>query len=165
MNDFSSDENKNEDELINNLIESHTKGLEGDGSQESENKSEPNEPPSEDMQKVLDEHKIEIAPKTYKKFVVNVNNEYVEFFENLAPNVRSKMINNFIKSEIENKSRNRRRKKAVKFIKHFLIVLLTIVIGFPVIFYLVNYSIKSTLNSYKYMQVNFERLYQQKHMK
>ena len=109
MNDFSSDENKNEEELINNLIESHTKELEGDTPKEAENKPESPEPQSEDMQKVLDEHKIEIAPKTYKKFVVNVNNEYVEFFENLAPNIRSKMINNFIKSEIENKSRNKRR--------------------------------------------------------
>lgn len=104
------------------------------------------------------------TPKTSKKFVINIQNEYIEYFEELLPEKRSELINNFLKNEVENVSVNRRKKLIARFLKHLLIILITIVVGFPIIFYVVNSSIQSTLKSYNYMQVNFERLYQQKNI-
>ncbi|MDD3238407.1 MAG: hypothetical protein PHV37_09975 [Candidatus Gastranaerophilales bacterium] len=158
--EYTAEKLPSEQDLIEQLIKSHSPETPQDAEKPKEEKAEN----SEDMQKVLDENNIEIAPKDYKKFVINVKKEYVDYFENLSTDSRSKLINGFLKSEIDNKAKNQRKKVVAKFLRHFLIILLTIVIGFPIIFFIVNSSIKSTINSYKYMQVNFERLYQQKAM-
>ncbi len=103
--------------------------------------------------------------KRTKKFVIHVDKENINYFENLEPAERSKIINEFLIQKIENLSTDRKKRIIARTIKHICIVLITIVLGFPLIFYIVNKSIVSSLNSYKYMQVNFERLYQQKAIK
>ncbi len=171
MSDNLSENNQNEEELINKLIQEHTANVAGPEVTDSQPTPLTEQELSalsqvENIQSLLEQADQEERPmpKTSKKFVVNVQNEYVDFFEELSPEKKSLLINEFLKKEIENKGKYRIRKKAIRIIKHVLIILLTIVIGFPVIFYLVNTSIQSTLKSYKYMQVNFERLYQQKNM-
>lgn len=194
MNNFSMDENEqNQEDLINQLIQAHTNAGENSEKESSEPSekteetecSEETENVANDVnndetpaQEVITVGAIENIdsliqqadqeepppPKTSKKFVINIQNEYVEYFEELLPEKRSEMVNNLLKNEIANSSTYKRKKIIARFLRHLLVVLITIVIGFPIIFYIVNSSIQSTLKSYKYMQVNFERLYQQKNI-
>lgn len=177
MNNFSSDEeDQNKEDLINELIQAHSENIETDQNKTTE-ETTPQETPDaeetittigevENIQNLIQESDAQTVapPKTSKKFVVNIQNDYVDYFEDLLPEKRSKLINDFLKNEIDNKGKNRRKKQIARFLRHVLIILLTIVIGFPLIFYIVNSSIQSTLKSYNYMQVNFERLYQQKNL-
>ena len=167
MTDNLSENNQNQEEIIQKLINEHTEGINNTPSTEALTEKEAaalNQ--VENIQNLIDQADEEDKPKpkTSKKFVVSVNNEYIEYFEDLSPESRSKLVNDFLKKEIENRGKNRVKRKVVKIIRHILVILLTIVIGFPLIFLLVNTSIHSTLKSYKYMQVNFERLYQQKNI-
>ncbi len=171
MSDNLSENNQNQEELINKLIQEHTEGAQPSESESpSQNVLTEQEAAAlgqvENIQSLIDQADEEEKPKpkTSKKFVISVNNEFVSYFEDISPEDRSKIVNNFLQKEIENKGKNRVKKRIVRIIKHVLIILLTIIIGFPLIFYIVNTSMESTLKSYKYMQVNFERLYQQKNI-
>lgn len=109
--------------------------------------------------------KAGIEEKRVKKFVIHINAENVEYFENLHPEDRNKLINSFLEAKNSSVSKEKRKKIVAEFLRHFLIILLTLVIGFPIIFYIVNKSITSTIKSYEYMQVNFGKLYQEKALK
>ncbi len=170
MSDNLSENSQKQEELIDKLIQQNSENAQPVGEAASQNVLTEQEISAlgqvENIQNLIAQADEEDKPqpKTSKKFVVSVQNEFVEFFEDLSVEKRSSLINDYLKKEIENKGKNRLRKKAVRIIKHILIILLTIVIGFPIIFFLVNTSIQSTLKSYNYMQVNFERLYQQKNI-
>ena len=105
-----------------------------------------------------------LPPKSSKKFVISIKNDYLDYFEEMTPEKRSETINNFLKEQIATIDKRRRKKYIAKILRHLLIIVITVIIGFPLIFILVNHSLQSTLKSYKYMQVNFGKLYEQKNL-
>lgn len=109
--------------------------------------------------------KISSEERKIKKFVIHIDAENIEYFEGLHPEDRNKLINEYLEAKISSISKERKKKFVAQFLRHLLIVILTIVIGFPIVFYIVNKSITSTIKSYQYMQVNFGKLYQEKAMK
>lgn len=153
MNDFSNEENQNKD------FNSENSHLNDDKDLQEAN----NELPKILSDGLREEIELKRENKKTKKFVIPINNEYIEFFENLSPDERTEIVNNILKTKIENLEHDRKIRFLKFLLKHLIIIAMTIIIGFPIIFYIVNTSINSTLKSYKYMQINFEKLYQQKY--
>lgn len=122
---------------------------------------------TEDIKSLIPESERDTSSeeKKPKKFVIHIQPENIDYFESLSADDRSKIINTFLFSHLSRAAKDRRKKIIVNLLRHIFVILLTIVIGFPIIFYIVNKSITSTLKSYQYMQVNFERLYQERAIK
>ena len=97
-----------------------------------------------------------------KKFVVSIKPENLEFFESLPSEKRTEVVNTIISAYRDEQKDDVDTVKTKKFIKHLIVVVLTIAIGFPLVFYITNASIEATVNSYREVQNNFEKLYQQK---
>lgn len=102
--------------------------------------------------------------KNYKKYVVRMHKENTAFLDNLSHEERNKLFNKCIKDVITNQVSEKKKRLAQEAIRHIIVIIITVIIGIPLTFHVVNFSIKSTLKSYKYMQINFEKLYQQKQL-
>ncbi len=165
MDNFSQEENSKNSELESNSAqEQNSVPQRGEFIQISESSIKQNDP--ENIQDLIKEAdaKAGLQPKLYKKFVISVKNDLVDYFEEMTPEKRNEIINEFLKDRISTKDKRRRKKLIAKFLRHLLIIVLTIVIGFPLVFVIVNHSLQSTIKSYKYMQVNFGKLYEQKNL-
>lgn len=112
----------------------------------------------------IPEENDEKKPKNYKKYVFRIQQEYTAFLDALSYDEKNKIINKSLKEIIANQSSEKRKMIFKEAVRHLIIILVTLIIGIPLTFKIVNFSIKSTLKSYKYMQVNFEKLYQQKQL-
>ncbi len=112
----------------------------------------------------IPEENLDKKPKNYKKYVFRIQQEYTAFLDNLSYDEKNKIINKSLKDIIANQASERRKIMFKEGVRHLIIILVTLIIGIPLTFKIVNFSIKSTLKSYNYMQVNFEKLYQQKQL-
>jgi Fe2+ transport system protein B len=101
------------------------------------------------------------APRA-KKFVVMVNPENVEYFDNLEMDERTQVFNKLLSEYIINSKKEKRKTYLIKFSKHMFVSLLTILISLPIMFLVVNKSIQLTVKNYKEVQNNFEKLYESK---
>ena len=182
MDNFSPENNEqNQNDMIDELIQAHTNNIAKQEAESTETQlpapveatpvpqAEEKLVPPDDIENITElvkkaDEEANLPPKTTKKFVISINNEYIDYFDELSNEDRAELVNSYLKKDIDTKDKQRLKKKILLILKHILIVLLTVVIGFPVIFKLVNTSIQSTLKSYKYMQVNFEKLYQEKNI-
>lgn len=109
----------------------------------------------------IDDEYYDIAPRE-KKYVVAISPKNVPYFEELSPEKRTCIINNLIEEYQEKQRLNPEIERSKRFFKHSLVVVGTILIGLPLFFFVVNASIEATANSYRAVQNNFEKLYQQK---
>lgn len=99
------------------------------------------------------------GPKA-KKFVVMVNSENVEFFDNIPMDERTQLFNTLLTNYKEGKKRDKQTKHLVKFSKHMLLGIFVVLISLPIMFVIVNKSIELTINNYKDVQNSFEKLYE-----
>jgi len=97
-----------------------------------------------------------------KKYVVSINPDIVPMFDKMTPEKRTELVNKLISEHIEAQKHTPEEVRIKKLITHSLVVFVTIAVGFPAIFFLTNASIEATVNSYRQIQGNFEKLYQQK---
>lgn len=97
-----------------------------------------------------------------KKYVFAIQPDAVPVLDRLLPEERSALVNSLLFKYIEAQKYSPEKLRIKKLIKHSLVVFLTIAIGFPAIFFITNASIEATVNSYRQIQGNFEKLYQQK---
>ncbi len=97
-----------------------------------------------------------------KKFVVAVTPDNVPFFDKLPPEERAKLINKLLEKHQEEIKVDPEKLRIQKLVKHCAVIFITVAVGLPLIFYTVNTSIEATVNSYRQVQQNFEKLYQQK---
>lgn len=109
----------------------------------------------------LENEFYDIAPLE-KKYVIAVNPDNVPFFDKLVPEERALLINKLLAQHQEESKIEPEKLRVKKFIKHVAVVFITIAVGMPLIFFTVNTSIEATVNSYRQVQHNFEKLYQQK---
>lgn len=104
--------------------------------------------------------RLQIGAKD-KKYVVYINQDNIDFMENLSAEERKEMINKILKEQ----NAAMRKKKAVeakaRLIKHVILACLTFVIGFPLMFLVVNKAMELTMQNFKEAKSNFSKLYQQ----
>ena len=106
----------------------------------------------------LDKLSVQSKEQSFKKFVIQIDSDNVDYFESFSPGERTKLINKFLSLE-QIKSRSNYRKKRLKeYLIHLSIVL-------PVFYYCVNKLVLLTLENYKQTQINFEKLYNDNSLK
>lgn len=109
----------------------------------------------------LENEYYDISPDE-KKYVVAINPDLVPFFDKMHPERRTGLINQLLFAHIESQRKISDDERIKKFLKHSAVVVLTVIVGFPSVFFMTNASIEATLNSYRQIQGNFEKLYQEK---
>lgn len=97
-----------------------------------------------------------------KKYVVAMNPDLVPFFDKLSVDKRTALVNQLVLEHVEAQKKVPEEERIKKLIKHSLVVFITVAIGLPSIFYITNASIEATVNSYREVQGNFEKLYKEK---
>ncbi len=109
----------------------------------------------------LENQYYDISP-CEKKYVVSINPDVVPIFDKLTPEKRTELVNKLLYSYLEEQKQTPEKVRIKKLINHSIVVFVILAFGFPAIFFLTNASIEATVNSYRQIQGNFERLYQQK---
>ena len=116
----------------------------------------------DDYSSVSNYDKSSETNKNGKKYVIRIKPENIDFFDSLAPEKRVDVVNTIISVYRDEQKGLPDVERTKKFVKHLIVVIVTLAIGFPLVFYLINASIEATANSYREVQNNFEKLYQQK---
>lgn len=104
--------------------------------------------------------KPEIDSKS-KKYVIYIDPENVEFMENLSINERKIIINKILREQDEFIQQQIIKEDRRRYFLHAMTVLFTILIGFPLTFFLVNLSMNTTIENYQQAQKNFSTLYRE----
>ena len=99
------------------------------------------------------------GPKA-KKFVVMVNSENVEFFDKIPMEERTKLFNKLLSKYQTDQKAAKEKAHIIKFSKHMFVGIMVILVSLPIMFLIVNKSIELTINNYKDVQNNFEKLYE-----
>lgn len=127
---------------------------------------------SQDVDTVIDKQAAIIEEKkarlpvransiTSRKYVVYVDSENIDFMENLTIDERKEIINKILKDQNELSIQTREFRKKKKVLNHALIACLTFIIGFPIMFIMVNKSIEASMTNYQEAKQNVARLYKQ----
>lgn len=103
----------------------------------------------------------EISPGS-KKYVVYINPENVDFMENLSVNARRDIINKILREQDELVAKKRDAERKKQYTRHLIVAVMTFIIGFPILFFIVNKSVEATIANYKQAQKNFINLYREK---
>lgn len=96
-----------------------------------------------------------------KKYVIYVDPENVDYMENLSLNDRKAIINKVLKEHHEFTSHTKKLNTRKKFLKHSLLASFTFIIGFPLMFIVVNKALTSTINNYQQAKQNISKLYKE----
>lgn len=94
-----------------------------------------------------------------KKYVIYVDQNNIDFMENLSINERKEIINQILKEQNELGIKHKEIEARKKYIKHLLLACITFIIGFPIMFIAVNKSLESIINNYQQAKQNFSKLY------
>lgn len=127
---------------------------------------------SQDVNTVIDKQAAIIAEKkaklparvhsiTSRKYVIYVDSENIDFMENLTIDERKEVINRVLKEQHELSIQNKEFRKRKKQLNHALIACFTFIIGFPIMFILVNKSIEASLTNYQQAKQNVSKLYKE----
>jgi len=115
---------------------------------------------SYEVMPILENIQPEVDSKA-KKYVIYVNAENVDFVESLSINDRKILINKILSEQNELAKKRIELEKRARFFKHALVITFTVLIGFPLLFFLVNKSIAITIANYQHAQKNFQTLYRE----
>lgn len=109
----------------------------------------------------LENEYYDISP-IEKKYVISVSSDVVPYFEKMDPEDRADLVNSLVLEHIEKERKIPEEERIKRLIQHSFVVIITIAVGVPLFFTLTNVSIEATVNSYREVQTNFEKLYSQK---
>lgn len=96
-----------------------------------------------------------------KKYVIYVDSDNIEFMESLPGDEKRKIINEILREQGEVGRKNKLKKERQKYFKHALVVTFTFIIGFPLMFYCVNFAIEGSMDNYQQARANFIKLYKE----
>lgn len=102
----------------------------------------------------------DIDPKA-KKYVIYINPENIEFIEKLSIAERKLIINKLLREQDELIAKQKREEEIKRYLRHSIVAALTVIIGLPILFILVNRSLEVTIANYKRAQQNFSTLYRE----
>ena len=107
--------------------------------------------------------KTEDFPKiNCKKYVIYISQDNVDYVDNLSIDERTALINKVFEEKQKSDAKSEALKKRQRYYKHLMIVCLTVIISFPLLFFAVNKSLQITINNYQQSQQNFQKLYKEK---
>lgn len=98
----------------------------------------------------------------YKKYVLKIDKKYQEIIDKMNIDEREQYFNAMLGFYIENQPTIEKKAKLKDSIIHIIVVVLTVLIGLPLIFFITNQSIELTISNYKQTQTNFVNLYKDK---
>lgn len=165
--DIEFDDNVNIEALTQQLQQHVDVGAAANMSNEDFNK-EPDSPPQPQGNAPSDaasQHitKVEKFPKlNCKKYVIYISPDNVDFVDNLSIDERTEFINKIIEEKQSSDKKSQILKKQQTYYKHLMIVCLTAIISFPLLFFAVNKSLQLTISNYQQSQQNFQKLYKEK---
>lgn len=114
---------------------------------------------------IIEEKKAKLPVRaqsiTSRKYVVYVDSENIDFMENLSIEERKEIINKLLKEQHEIAVQTKEFRKRKKYVNHTLIACLTFIIGFPIMFIMVNKSIEASMTNYQEAKQNIAKLYKQ----
>ncbi|MBR1908175.1 hypothetical protein IJ818_04480 [bacterium] len=105
---------------------------------------------------------VDFPKMNCKKYVVYITPNNVDYVDSLSIDERTELINNIIFEKQENNKKSKLLKVRQNYFKHLIVVCLTVIISFPVLFYAVNKSLQATINNYQQSQENFQKLYKER---
>ncbi|MFH0703032.1 MAG: hypothetical protein V2B14_05790 [bacterium] len=94
-----------------------------------------------------------------KKFVFKIYPENIKYIESLSYQEKQDFINILIKNHRENKHLNYESSQFIKNFVKVIALVIFIIIGIPLLLFLINASLNMTKSSYMDMQRNFEKLF------
>jgi len=97
-----------------------------------------------------------------KKYIIYVNKDFVEKLDAMDTDTRNAYVNESLQLKKDTERGVIKRRAVEKTFKHVVAAFATIIIGTPIVFFLINKSIDLTLANYDYVQKNFEVLYKQR---
>lgn len=97
-----------------------------------------------------------------KKYVIYINSENIDYMENLSTNERKILINKILKEQNELTIKQKEAERIKRFTINMVIITLTIIIAFPILFMVVNKGLDITMDNYRQARDNFTKLYKQK---
>jgi hypothetical protein len=103
---------------------------------------------------------VEVDAKA-KKYVIYIDPENIEFIEQLSISERKSVINNILAEQDLLVKKRKREHEIKQYLRHSILATLTLIIGFPLLFILVNKSLEATIENYRTSQRNFSTLYRE----
>lgn len=97
-----------------------------------------------------------------KKYVVYITPNNVDYVDNLSIDERTELINDVIRDKHASDIKSKRLLERQRYVKHLIVVCITVIIGFPVLFFAVNKSLQICITNYQQSQENFQKLYREK---
>lgn len=97
-----------------------------------------------------------------KKYVVYITPNNVDYVDNLSIDERTELINNVIQDKHSSDIKSKRLLERQKYVKHLIVVCITVIIAFPILFFAVNKSLQICISNYQQSQENFQKLYREK---
>lgn len=97
----------------------------------------------------------------YTKYVIYIDPENTEFIESLTVKERKNLINRILREQ-DNIALTKHRANLLKtIIKHSFIAIITIAIMIPIVYFVINASLESTIDNYRRSQTIFKTLYKE----
>jgi|GEM_PF-1370477 len=97
-----------------------------------------------------------------KKYIIYINKDFIEKLDAMDTDTRNAYVNESLQLKKDTERGVIKRRAVEKTFKHVVAAFATIIIGTPIVFFLINKSIDLTLANYDYVQKNFEVLYKQR---
>lgn len=94
-----------------------------------------------------------------KKYVIYIDPENIKYMESLSPAEKKEVINKILKEQNEISEINREKRARTRYFKHAMLACITFIIGFPLMFILVNKSLESSINNYQRTKSDITKLY------
>ena len=121
--------------------------------------------PLEVMEKLEKEQQNDADAKgnsEYKKYVLKINRKYQDIIDKMTNEEREHYFNAMLEFYLANQPKQELKLRIKESAINILTVVLTCVIGIPLIFFVSNKSIEATISNYKQTQTNFINLYREK---
>ena len=96
-----------------------------------------------------------------KKYVIYIDSENIEYMESLSADERKAIVNDSLKTKKETKYRKAKEEQRMLFTSNVIVIAFTVIIFFPILFYVVNKSTELTILNYNQAKENFVKLYKQ----
>ena len=160
------DEYESEESMINALIEQEESQKAGDMGNEGE-KTIVTEQISEYPFNSVDAEYIEAlnyleGDKRYKKFVIYIDEQNLEYLSSLSIKERKDLINNVLHEQDSIRKARLEEERRKKLVTHLLLGIITFFIFMPMLFILLNKCLEATIANYQRSQSNFEILYKER---
>ena len=97
----------------------------------------------------------------YSKYVIYIDPENKDFIDSLTVKERKNLINRIIKEQDAIALTKRRLNKMQTIIFHTIVIIITLTLSVPIIYWLINTSLEVTINNYRQSQSTFEVLYKE----